>query len=73
VLSPAETKFLKAMDDIDGTDFWDEDANEYAAVGAGLGGGFTNTAELRPMSTMTPCIDQTKRNGKRPSAKSITE
>jgi hypothetical protein len=49
VLSPAETKYLKAMDDIDGTDFGDEDANEYAAVGAGLGGGFMNTAELRPM------------------------
>jgi hypothetical protein len=26
-----------------------EDGYEYAAVGAGLGGGFTNTAELRPM------------------------
>jgi hypothetical protein len=48
VLSPAENKYLKAMDDIDGTDFGDEDANEYAAVGAGLGRGFTNTAELRP-------------------------
>jgi hypothetical protein len=49
VLSPARNKYLKAMDDIDGTDFGDEDANEYAAVGAGLGGWFTNTAELRPM------------------------
>jgi hypothetical protein len=51
VLSPAEAKYLKAMEEIDGTDFGisNEDANEYAAVGAGLGGGFTNTAELRPM------------------------
>jgi hypothetical protein len=51
VLSPAEAKYLKAMEEIDGTDFGisDEDANEYAAVGAGLGGGFTNTAELRPI------------------------
>jgi hypothetical protein len=46
VLSPAKNKYLKAMDDIDGTDFGDEDANKYAAVGAGLGGGFTNTTEL---------------------------
>jgi hypothetical protein len=51
VLSPAKTKYLKAMEEIDATDFGnsDEDAYEYAAVGAGLGGGFTNTAELRPM------------------------
>jgi hypothetical protein len=26
-----------------------QDANEVAAVGAGIGGGFENTAELRPM------------------------
>jgi hypothetical protein len=51
VLSPAEAKYLKAMEEIDGTDFGisKDDAYEYAAVGAGLGGGFTNTAELRPM------------------------
>jgi hypothetical protein len=51
VLSPAETKYLKAMEEIDATDFGnsDEDAYEYAAVGAGLGGRFANTAELRPM------------------------
>jgi hypothetical protein len=41
VLSPAEDKYLKAMEEINGTDFGisDEDANEYAAVGAGLGDG----------------------------------
>jgi hypothetical protein len=51
VLSPAEAKYLKAMEEIDGTVFGisNEDAYEYAAVGAGLGGEFTNTAELRPM------------------------
>jgi hypothetical protein len=73
VMSPAETKFIKAVDDIDGTDFRDEDPNEYAAVGAGLGGGFTNTAELRPMKyneALHAGPDQ--KNGKRSSTKSIT-
>jgi hypothetical protein len=49
VLSPAESKFVKAMEDLDKASFGDDDADEYAAVGAGLGGGFENTAELRPM------------------------
>jgi hypothetical protein len=49
VLSPDENNYLKAMDDIDGTDFGNEGTNEYEAVGAGLGGGFTNTAELMPL------------------------
>jgi hypothetical protein len=35
--------------DLDEATFGNDDADEYTAVGAGLGGGFENTAELRPM------------------------
>jgi hypothetical protein len=32
VLSPAEIKFVKAMEDLDEASFGDDDADEYAAV-----------------------------------------
>jgi hypothetical protein len=50
-LTQAERHYYDTMAELEPEQYGcnPQDANEVAAVGAGIGGGFENTAELKPM------------------------